>query len=217
MGAMRAQFDDLVLDTGTRQLHRGAVELHLSPKAFELLAALVEHRDRALSKNEIHQRLWPETFVSETNLAGLVAEIRSVLGDSAQAPRYVRTVFGYGYAFSGSAREIGGLPPPVARDVHHWLTLDNRPLALSEGVNVIGRDPAAAVPLDSSTVSRHHARILVAGREATIEDLASKNGTFVNGERVNSRRLSDGDEIKIGSLALTFRVRADATAETDTL
>jgi DNA-binding winged helix-turn-helix (wHTH) protein len=212
---MQIEFDDLVLDIGRRQLHRGAEELHLSPKAFELLAALVEHRDRALSKSEIHERLWPATFVSETNLAGLVAEIRSVLGDDAHAPRYVRTVFGYGYAFCGSVRQTG--PPRVAPGVQHWVTLDDRPLAIAEGVNVLGRDPAAAVPLDSSTVSRHHARIVVSGRDATIEDLASKNGTFVNGERVTSRRLSDGDEIRLGSVELTFRVRADASAETDTL
>jgi DNA-binding winged helix-turn-helix (wHTH) protein len=73
---MTVSFGDLTLDTDTRQIRRGAVELHLSPKAFELLAALVDARPRALSKADLHERLWPDTYVTESNLAGLVAEVR---------------------------------------------------------------------------------------------------------------------------------------------
>jgi DNA-binding winged helix-turn-helix (wHTH) protein len=215
---MRVRLGDFVLDTGTRQLLRGGADVHVSPKAFELLTALVEARPRALSKSEIHERLWPATFVSETNLAALVTEIRSVLQDDARAPRFVRTLFGYGYAFSGEAVEVEGAAAVARRAPTFWVVLDNRPLALSEGENVLGRDPnATTLWLDSSTVSRQHARIIVDGSTASIEDNHSKNGTFVNGEPLNGRRLlADGDRIGLGSLTLTFLVRTEHGAETET-
>jgi TolB-like protein/cytochrome c-type biogenesis protein CcmH/NrfG len=58
-----------------------------------------------LSKSEIHERLWPQTFVSEATLASVVSELRAALGDDPKTPRFVRTVHGHGYAFSGSAAE----------------------------------------------------------------------------------------------------------------
>jgi pSer/pThr/pTyr-binding forkhead associated (FHA) protein len=78
---------------------------------------------------------------------------------------------------------------------------------LQEGENVLGRDEDAAVRIDSSTASRRHARILVAGEQATLEDLGSRNGTYHRGERVTKPRpLRDGDEIRIGRTVLTLRV-----------
>ena len=62
---------------------------------------LLANRSRAVSKAELQQHLWPSTFVEETNLAGLVAEIRRALRDSASSPMFVRTVYGFGYRFVG--------------------------------------------------------------------------------------------------------------------
>jgi DNA-binding winged helix-turn-helix (wHTH) protein len=89
------RFDRFVLDSDTRQLLLDGKEIHLAPKAFELLLLLLVNRPRALSKAELLERLWPSTFVEETNLAGLVAEIRRALGDSATRPAYVRTVHSF--------------------------------------------------------------------------------------------------------------------------
>ena len=69
------RFGDFTLDDATRQLLSGGSEVHLSPKAYDLLAALIADRSRALSKAELMQRLRPSTFVEETNIAGLVTEI----------------------------------------------------------------------------------------------------------------------------------------------
>ena len=99
-------FGPFTLDDETRQLLRGTDPIHLSPKAFELLKALVEVRPRALSKAELHEQLWPDTFVTDANLGILIAEIRSALSDDARAPRYVRTLHGFGYAFSGIAARL---------------------------------------------------------------------------------------------------------------
>ena len=85
---LRTDFGDFVLDPDRRQLLRRGEEVHLSPKAFELLKLLVDRRPKALSKNGLHEHLWPATFVSETNLASLIAEIREALGDDARRPRY---------------------------------------------------------------------------------------------------------------------------------
>lgn len=71
----------------------------------------------------------------------------------------------------------------------------------------MGRDRDCAVRIDSPTRSRRHARIVVAGGETTLEDLGSKNGTQVNGQRIKQPvALKDSDEIQVGSLKLTYRV-----------
>ena len=101
---MTFSFGDFSLDTRTRQLLRRGREVHVSPKAFQLLTLLLENQVRAMSKAELHEQLWPSTFVQETNLAGLVAELRQALGDSAESPRYVRTLQRFGYWFIGNAR-----------------------------------------------------------------------------------------------------------------
>jgi DNA-binding winged helix-turn-helix (wHTH) protein len=208
VSALRLQFGDLTIDESTRQLLRDGREVHLSPKAFELLATLLGTRPRALSKMELHARLWPDTFVSEANLAMLVAEIRSAIGDDAKAPRFVRTVQRYGYAFHGNATEVEG---PAASDApsnfKYWLLAPLRQIPLVPGENLVGRDPGVQVWLDSTGVSRRHARISVDGERVTLEDLKSKNGTRVCGRQVEAPvRLADGDEIRFGSIAVAFRI-----------
>src|SRR5215475_11489299 len=133
-------------DSDSRQLLRGAAELHLSPKAFDLLHALINARPRVLTKRELHQRLWPDTFVSDTNLASLVAEIREVLGDDARQPRFVRTAQRVGYAFCGTAAAESAASPacdtPQAPSASGlcWLILDSRRVPLQPGENILGRD-----------------------------------------------------------------------------
>ena len=200
---MKVSFGDLTLDTDARQIRRGAVEVPISPKAFELLTALVDARPRALSKADLHERLWPQTYVTDSNLAGLVAEIRRAIGDDARTPRFVRTVQRFGYAFAGDVR-LATPAPTVA--VRCWLVDGSRQWTLPDGEHVLGRGQGPGA-IDSDTVSRRHARILVSAGDATIEDLRSKNGTFVGNEPVASvRALKDGDEIRLGSVRLTFRV-----------
>jgi Tol biopolymer transport system component/DNA-binding winged helix-turn-helix (wHTH) protein len=102
---MAWRFGDFTLDEERRQLVRAGMPLALEPKAYELLSLLVARRPRALSKDQIHEVVWAGTFVSESALAGLIADLRSVLGDDARRPRFIRTVHGFGYAFCGEARE----------------------------------------------------------------------------------------------------------------
>lgn len=205
---MQFCFEPFRLDAETRELLRGSDAIHVSPKAFELLKALVETRPRALSKAELHERLWPDTFVSDANLAILINEIRRALDDDARAPHFIRTVHGFGYAFSGTAAEIAH--PGTARvpgAASYWLIWRTQKFALAEGVHLVGRSPEAAIWLDVPGVSREHARVRIHGDSATIEDLGSTNGTFVGGDRVStSVVLRDGDQILFGPVPMTFRL-----------
>ena len=214
---MKIRFGPFTLDLDTRQLTRDSREIHLAPKAFELLATLVLERPHVLSKAQLQERLWPGTFVAEANLSNIVAEIREALGDRPRAPLFIRTVHGFGYAFCGDAttltasRDTTPDPPPC------WLEWERRRFPLSLGAHVIGRDPDVEVRLDASTVSRRHARLVVTAEGTVLEDFGSKNGTFRGSEPVTSPiRLADGDAIRIGSLLLTFHLRALAMS-TDTL
>jgi hypothetical protein len=194
---MQFRSAEVLLDTDTRQLFRGGEAVALSPKAFQLLAILAQARPRALSKTELHNALWPDTFVVEPNLSNLVGEIRAALTDSPRQPRFIRTVHGYGYAFCAEGTD------PVAR---WWLVCGGDVFALRDGENIIGRGREADVRFDAVGVSRRHARIVVTGGAVMVEDAGSKNGTFVGGERINApRQLAVNDELTVGAVRATLQ------------
>jgi DNA-binding winged helix-turn-helix (wHTH) protein len=207
------RFGPFTLDLDTRQLTRGRREIHLAPKAFELLVALIVDRPKVLSKAALQERLWPGTFVAEANLSNLVAEIRGALSDQARAPVFVRTAHGFGYAFCGDASTMPAAPEPGTDRPLCWLEWGRRRFPLSIGEHVIGRDPDLEVSLEASTVSRRHARLVVTLEGTVLEDFGSKNGTFRGDERVTSPiHLADGDHIRIGSLLITFHARPLVTS-----
>ena len=204
---MRLSFGFWTLDSARRQLLRGDAVVPLSPKAFDLLRLLAESSERAFSKAEIHEQLWPETFVTDGNLALLIAEIRRALEDDAQQPRYIRTVQRFGYAFCATIvkGETGAVP--VAGTRHGWVVWGDRSIALAEGATILGRAADAGIQFDFPGVSRHHARITVSGGQATLEDLASRNGTSLRGAKITGPvQLADGDEIRLGPFAVVFRL-----------
>jgi DNA-binding winged helix-turn-helix (wHTH) protein len=200
------RFGPFSLDSRTRQLVRDGADVALSPKAFHLLLLLVENRSRAMSRDELQQQLWPSTFVLETNLAGLVAEVRRALHDSAEHPTFVRTMHRFGYRFIADVDD-GAAPAPRELAMKYWLLWETRQVPLAEGNNIVGRGVDAAVWIDAPGVSRHHAQIVVRRGEAMLEDLGSKNGTYIAGRRLTTpHRLADGDQIRLGSVVVTFRV-----------
>ena len=213
---MRVAFGDCTLDSDTRELFRGEQPVHLSPKAFRLLELLLEGRPRALSKEQIHEKIWPDAFVSEATLASLIAEIREAIGESGKDSRYIRTVHGFGYAFAGAASEPPP-PPPPGSDSGWRLVQDDRAIPLREGETILGRDHLAGVRIPSESVSRRHARIVIERDAATLEDLGSKNGTYLRGERISGPKpAGDGDSIRIGSVTFTLRVvPADKSTATE--
>ena len=214
---MRVHFGEFVLDTGSRQLLRGEGEIHLEPKALDLLDLLLAQRPNALSKSRIRDRLWAGTAVSDSSVTTLVTELRAALGDDARHPRFIRTAYGFGYAFCGDAEDEKPPPRPRSgRETRFRLFGEQGEIPLTEGENVLGRGDEAVAWIDSSLSSRRHARILVTDGRATLEDLGSKNGTRLNEKRVESPTvLADRDEVRIGDVVLTFRV-LPGTASTKT-
>jgi DNA-binding winged helix-turn-helix (wHTH) protein len=207
---VRVSFGECELDADARELRRGGRRVELSPKAFDLLVALLEARPRALSQAELRDRLWPGVFVAYTSLARLVTEVRQVIGDDSREPRFIRTLYGFGYAFQGEQLEV------AARGRSAFAVVSgDRIEALRPGEAVIGRGLDCALQVGSARVSRRHARILVSDAGARLEDLGSKHGTWLNGRPLDGpAALADGDQIGIGDAVLTFRV-VSSQAETE--
>jgi DNA-binding winged helix-turn-helix (wHTH) protein len=206
----------IVIDLGTRLVRREGIDIHLAPKAFDLLVLLVRRRPNAVGHDDLQAALWPDVHISETSLAVLVTQLRKALGDSSADDRLIRTVHRVGYAFNGDAviNDPAGLSgTPVCR-----FLFRGRSIELPAGESVIGRDRGCAVCIDADSVSRHHARLLVSGRDASIEDLGSKNGTWVAGERIQrTTALTDGTSLRFGSETVRFEMMdADRPTKTAT-
>jgi DNA-binding winged helix-turn-helix (wHTH) protein len=213
---VRLRFGECTLDSNARELLRDGIRRDLSPKAFQLLELLLDVRPRAVTKEEIHEHLWPRAFVSDSSLPRLAAEIRAALGDDAKRPRLLRTVHRFGYAFFGAVATEAA--DAISATTPCRVIWGERHIALLPGENILGRSADARVPLDLGRVSRHHARIVVEDGKAVLEDLGSKNGTFVRGQLVTQpAELEDGDEICIGPVVLVFRTSSsNSTTETGT-
>ncbi len=197
------RFGDVTFDPARRLVLRGPHPVHLEPRAFRLLELLLACRPKALSKAEILEAVWPDTFVNEGSLSALVKDLRKALGEDARSPAYIRTVFGYGYAFQGTVHEVVPATPSAER---HALAWGGAEVRLAEGSNLIGREPPAAIVMAHPSVSREHARIEVEGDRAVLEDLGSKNGTWRGETRLaGPTPLADGDELEIGAVRLTYR------------
>lgn len=209
---MRVAFGDCVFDSERRLLSRGGSPVHLTPKAFQFLELLLAQRPRVVSRAEISQELWPGTFVSAGSVATLAGEVRSAIADDARQPRYLRTVHRFGYAFCGEAGEPAAPTDPAS----YRLVAPHREYVLGPGEWTIGRAPDCPIRLDVETVSRHHAVLRTSDDEASIEDLGSKNGSYLRDHRLTQPSpLADGDVIHIGSVRLVFRAFNRLTA-TDT-
>lgn len=207
---MPVRFGEFLLDRERRLLLRDGEPLRLAGKAFELLDLLITERPRALSKEQIRDRVWPRTVVSESTLNSLIGELRKALDDPAHDARVIRTIHGFGYGFAAEAFEQASGPEP-SKPTPALLTArllwQDRLIPLLAGENVLGRDDDVTIRIDAPSVSRHHARIrVVTGEPPTIEDLGSKNGTWLAGRRlkVGPAPLSDGDTVRLGRIEVIF-------------
>jgi DNA-binding winged helix-turn-helix (wHTH) protein len=212
---VRVRFGEHVFDTEVRELRKAGRPVHLSPKSFQLLDLLLARRPRPVTKAEIRDILWPGTSVGLSSLARVVVDLRSAIGDNARRPRLLRTVHGFGYAFAGDV-VVESLASDQEEALACRLVVGERQIALREGEHVLGRSPGASVWIDSTSVSRHHARIVISGGRASLEDLGSKNGTWLGGKKLTGPSdLTDGDVITLGSVVLKFHA-APAAASTQT-
>jgi DNA-binding winged helix-turn-helix (wHTH) protein len=199
-----------VVDVGGRIVRRAGREISLPPKAFDLLVILVHNRPNAVSHAQLHAALWPGVHVSETSLAALVTQLRKALDDPTDDRPLIRTLHRVGYAFVADA-VVAGESPRDARPIARILWRGASHGVPATGDAIIGRDRDAAIHIEADSVSRHHARLHVAGRDVLIEDLGSKNGTWIAGERIrDAMPLTDGMSFRVGSETLRFERAPDS-------
>jgi len=208
---VRYRFDTVVVDTDRRQLLRSGHEVHFSPKALGLLLFLIQRRPNAVSKAELMSHLWPDTFVADATLASLVADVREAIGDTGKAPRMIRTLHRFGYSFVAEIEQ--DVAATSEQPVLAWLIGEAWRLPLHAGEIILGREGDGIVPLPSASVSRRHAAVVIEGGCATLRDLGSKNGTFVDEVRVTEAiALRDGARVRLGTLQCTYRAATGASS-----
>jgi DNA-binding winged helix-turn-helix (wHTH) protein len=194
-------FGPFAFDAAARRLVCKGEDVHLTPKAFDLLGILIDAAPAVVAKEAIHAQLWPDYVVSDATLIGLIKEIRRALESEAPETQLIRTVHRVGYAFDGVAE-----PSTASYRVAGLLLLEARRFQLMERVNLIGRNADCDVWIDNATVSREHAQIVIESDRAILEDLGSKNGTRVNGAEVSGpRELNDGDDVQFGEVDAVYR------------
>jgi DNA-binding winged helix-turn-helix (wHTH) protein len=209
---MKLEFEDCIFNTASRELFRGGTIVPIEPKMYVLLEVLIQRRPAVVTNVELDEILWPSVYVERSSLTRLVSELRSVLGDSPRESRIIRTVYKTGYSFAANVVESGGAIKRVSKLFLLW---NDRMIHLDEGENILGRGEECTLVIDATTVSRRHARITVLRGAASIEDLESTNGTFVNKKPAKVPiALKDGDEVALGTAAMLFR-KSDPSAQTE--
>ncbi len=211
---MRVRFAEFTFDSRSGQLRRGDQVVPLTGKASEVLRVLLEHPMEVVTKEDLLERVWRGTSVEEASISVAISTLRAALADDRQLPRFIRTHHRVGYSFCADVIELGA----DVRDSHarvrsrFWLDWNGRRLVLYEGDNLVGRSAECAVWIEEPKVSRRHARIVVSGDTATLEDLASTNYTYLRGVRIRSPQpLTNRDVIRFGVSDVTFRVSAVVT------
>jgi DNA-binding winged helix-turn-helix (wHTH) protein len=220
---MAYRFGPFLYDPLGRRLLRNGAEIKLAHKSRELLLLFLENPGRLLTRENITDRIWSDVAVTDDALRFQVSELRKAFGEDGES--FIRTIPREGYRWEAPVRketlhqfEWGYQERKDSdREVRYRLILGLREIELVEGENVVGRDHDAALWIDHTAVSRRHARIVISDGITTLEDLGSKNGTYLKGERISGvSPLADGDEIRIGPVAMTFRVMSRVgTTQTD--
>jgi TolB-like protein/DNA-binding winged helix-turn-helix (wHTH) protein/Tfp pilus assembly protein PilF len=124
------RFDDVIVDCHTFSVVKGLQKKGLEPRAFDVLRYLIEHSDRVVEKQELFEQVWGEKFVTDNALSRVIKEIRHVIGDSADSPRYIETVPKRGYRF------IAELNSLADREVVYTGTVEGVSAFLEEAEHV---------------------------------------------------------------------------------
>ena len=183
----------------------------LEPKIMDLLVFLAERAGSVVPKHEIIDGVWATRYVANSALSRSMAVLRASLGDDVRDPTYIETIPKRGFRMIPEVEWLGRRPSVAqAESPAVNIILGEREIALHQGENIIGRARDATVRIDSPRVSRRHARLTVDGLTTTLEDLGSKNGTYLRGRLLTAAtELSDGDEISVGASVMTYRVADD--------
>jgi len=208
-GTIRRSFHlgDWMVEPTLDRITRDDREVRLRPRAMDVLTVLALSSGKLVTKNELIDEVWRTEHVGDHALTQVIAELRAALGDDARNPSFIENIPRRGY------RLVASVIPTAESSVSSRgatmpfkLETDDGTHPLLQGSTVIGRTEDADICIDKTEVSRCHAMVTVQGTTAIIEDLGSKNGTFVNGHQVaGPTPLTNGDEIWIGRSVARMR------------
>ena len=184
---------------------------------MEALILLVRASGSLVNRGEMQAALWGSGVFVERDAAinTAVRKIRRALGDDADKPRFIETVVGKGYRFIACIESLGSRGRRIASSgsaecrtfPSYSVTRGADEFIVQTSVAVLGRDPSAGIYVEHPSVSRQHARISIDGNEAVLEDLQSRNGTFLDGRRIDVPTIiHHGAVIGLGAITLTFSV-----------
>jgi DNA-binding winged helix-turn-helix (wHTH) protein len=198
---------DWLVVPALNRLTMGQESVQIELKLMEVLVHLAERPGELVSKRDLMDAVWQVEAISDGTLTRAIALLRKALGDDARHPRYIETIPKRGYRFIAPVELLEAVPSDGLR---FKLETPEGEIQLAGGDNLIGRDPEALIRIDIGGVSRRHAKIVISGPNATIEDLGSKNGTYLRGRRIQkTTRLAHGDEIRIGHKVARLRFVVD--------
>ena len=197
------------------RLTRGGAIVDLELKVMDVLLCLARKPGGLVTRQDLIDTVWATRYISDNTLTHAIAELRSALGDDAKSPSYIETIHRRGYRLLVGASEPDDTQTAAAgKPSCFYVVWGNRRVRLAKGENLIGRIQRATVTVDSPQISRRHARIVVDGSTAILEDLGSKNGTLLNGRPVDGPApLADGDRIGLGSHVVVLQLAATVTTE----
>ena len=189
--------------------------VHLQPKVMEVLVCLVEHASDVVSKELLLRSVWPDTAVTDDVLTRAIFELRRVFGDEVRKPRVIQTIPKRGYRLIAPVildSERTADATPIDEGITCTLTWHGGRVCLKAGIYVLGREASLPICVPFPSVSRRHARVTIAGGAATVEDLASKNGTFLRDKRLTAPTLlRNGDLLGAGSVRIRVRLSVIST------
>ncbi len=213
------RFRDFELDVSAYALRRGGARIQLERIPMEVLILLVMRAGSLVTRQEILDTLWgARVFVEpEAAVNTAIRKIRRALDEDVDRPQFIETVVRKGYRFVAPVEDVrtaaahGGSEAgsEVRRRAFpsYSIAYGRQEFLLAPGANVIGRDPDVQIYIDHASVSRRHASIVIDAHRVTMEDLNSRNGTFVNGQRISGpTQISDGAIIGLGPIVLRFVV-----------
>ncbi len=226
------RFGAFELDESVRELRKDGGRVETEPKAFELLAYLVRHRDRAVSKDELLNEIWPRQIVTETALSRCVMKARRAVDDNSEAQSAIRTLHGHGYRFIaevevGSGKPSGSGPALASGEIAESRILGRRgvivatlaAIALTAGW-FLWHEPApasagtvAVLPVTNQVDDEDLGWVRV-GLMSLLARMLEEGGIDIADERRVLSAVSDSDLTAPPGPELMEKIRREAGAET---
>jgi len=200
LSAMIYRFGNFELDLAKVELRESGQPRPIEPQVFALLAFLIEHRERLVSREEIFEKVWDGRFVTDSALSSRIKSARKLLGDDGRSQRYIKTVHGQGFRFAAKVRQDRDaeirMQTPGTGNEHPAAAMEQGP-----GDALSGRPSIAVLPFHPIGRSRYEATIAEGLPHELISELSRLRWLFVVARGSSFRlRSNDIDPCEVGRI-----------------